>query len=91
MRPLLATLALLTLAACGNGDPLSVCQKGSTEGSWDCRYRNLSRVDLTDTNLTGANLTRANLTDTNLTRAVADKNTVWPEGFDPEAAGVIFE
>ena len=23
--------------------------------------------------------------------ATADKTTVWPEGFDPEAAGVIFD
>ena len=27
----------------------------------------------------------------NLNRTVADRNTRWPEGFDPEAAGVIFE
>ena len=26
-----------------------------------------------------------------LTGAVADKDTQWPEGFDPVAAGVIFE
>ncbi len=26
-----------------------------------------------------------------LAGAVADEDTFWPEGFDPEAAGVIFE
>jgi hypothetical protein len=28
---------------------------------------------------------------TDLTGAVADEVTRWPEGFDPEAAGVAFE
>ncbi len=41
--------------------------------------------------LTGVNLTGANLTGANLTQATADKDTIWPEGFDPVAAGVIFE
>ena len=27
----------------------------------------------------------------NLNRTVADRNTRWPAGFDPVAAGVIFE
>jgi len=27
----------------------------------------------------------------NLIGARANKNTVWPEGFDPKAAGVIFK
>ena len=26
-----------------------------------------------------------------LTGATADESTIWPEGFDPVAAGVIFE
>ena len=42
-------------------------------------------------NLTGANLTGANLGWANLDGAIADQDTQWPEGFDPEAAGVIFE
>jgi uncharacterized protein YjbI with pentapeptide repeats len=47
---------------------------------------NLKRADLREADLTGANLVEADLTG-----AIADKNTVWPEGFDPVAAGVIFE
>ena len=48
------------------------------------------------TNLGGANLTvaflvGANLEGANLYRAKANEDTTWPEGFDPEAAGVIFE
>ncbi len=40
--------------------------------------------------------TRANLDDANhkgavLERSKADGNTIWPDGFDPVAAGVIFE
>jgi uncharacterized protein YjbI with pentapeptide repeats len=39
----------------------------------------------------GANLTGANLEEAQLYRAVADIDTTWPDGFDPEAAGVIFQ
>ena len=42
-------------------------------------------------NLVGADLEGANLTKANLKGAFADLDTSWPEGFDPEAAGVIFE
>ena len=33
----------------------------------------------------------ANLEGANLEGAKANKNTVWPDGFDPAAAGVIFD
>ncbi len=42
-------------------------------------------------NLRGANLYQANLEIANLQGAFADNETVWPDEFDPEAAGVIFE
>jgi hypothetical protein len=42
-------------------------------------------------NLEGADLKRANLTGAGLVGAETDRDTVWPEGFDPKAAGVIFE
>jgi hypothetical protein len=32
-----------------------------------------------------------NLTGANLSGAKADEDTTWADGFDPEAAGVIFE
>ena len=32
----------------------------------------------------------ANLAGANLIGATVDAETVWPDGFDPEAAGVIF-
>ena len=38
-----------------------------------------------------ANLTRANLTGAYLYGAIADEDTTWPKGFDPVAAGVIFD
>ena len=41
-------------------------------------------------NLTGANLSGANLTGADLGGAKANQDTIWPEGFDPEAAGVTF-
>jgi hypothetical protein len=51
----------------------------------------LTRADLTRANLRGANLKGANLRGANLKGAFADTDTQWPEGFDPKAAGVIFE
>ena len=51
----------------------------------------LTRADLTGANLRGANLTGATLRGANLKGAVADTDTQWPEGFNPVAAGVIFE
>ena len=34
---------------------------------------------------------RVNLTGANLNSPVADRNTRWPVGFDPVAAGVIID
>ena len=39
----------------------------------------------------GAYLAGVNLAEADLTGAVADKDTRWPEGFDPVAAGVVIE
>ena len=39
----------------------------------------------------GADLGGALLSGVNLIGARANKNTTWPDGFDPKAAGVIFE
>ena len=50
----------------------------------------LSGADLNEANLSGADLGGALLSRANLIGARANKNTVWPEGFDPEAAGVTF-
>jgi uncharacterized protein YjbI with pentapeptide repeats len=51
----------------------------------------LPGADLRGADLVGANLREADLTAADLTGAIADKNTTWPDGFDPVAAGVIFE
>ena len=55
-------------------------------------------MNLYCTNLAGANLEEAYLmraneefVGANLAGATADETTVWPDGFDPVAAGVIFE
>ncbi len=62
----------------------------------DLSQADLSGASLLVANLVGANLSRTNLyqadlTGADLTEAKADEDTTWPEGFDPKAAGVIFE
>ena len=57
----------------------------------DLSRARLTRADLARANLRGANLKGANLRGANLKGAVADTDTQWPEGFNPVAAGVIFE
>ena len=57
---------------------------------------NLPGADLTGAalagaDLAGANLRGANLSGAYLTGAIADEDTRWPKGFDPVAAGVIFD
>jgi len=56
----------------------------------------LEGVDLNEANLNEANLYEADLggallSGVNLIGARANKNTTWPDGFDPVAAGVTFE
>jgi len=41
--------------------------------------------------LTGADLTAAVLEETDLTGAVFNKQTRWPDKFDPEARGAVQE
>ncbi len=49
----------------------------------------LSKADLTEANLCGANLKGAEIAAVSLSGAVADMNTVWPDGFNPSKAGVM--
>jgi uncharacterized protein YjbI with pentapeptide repeats len=49
------------------------------------------RADLSKADLRGADLRGAQLDDAKLTGARADLHTCWPNGFDPSAAGVVFE
>ena len=41
--------------------------------------------------LNGVDLSGANLEGASVRGAKADQDTTWPEGFDPVAAGVIFD
>ena len=52
---------------------------------------NLTGADLGGAYLNEADLEGANLRGANLSGAKADEDTTWPGGFDPVAAGVIFE
>ena len=78
---------------------------GGLFGGAELTGANLTGANLKGVYLERADLSGAYLTDTfnsmgklvpglygaNLNRTVADRNTRWPEGFDPVAAGVIFE
>ena len=48
-------------------------------------------MNLAGVHVAGANLQGVNLKGANLVGAKANEDTVWPEGFDPVAAGVTFE
>ena len=48
-------------------------------------------ADLSGADLEGVNLIGAGLRGANLTGARVNDLTIWPEGFDPEAAGVIVD
>ncbi len=56
----------------------------------DLKGANFAGASLTRANLEGAWLKGANLEMAYLEEATADEGTIWPVGFDPEAAGVIF-
>ena len=57
----------------------------------DLHQANLSGTDLREADLREADLREANLSEANLSGAVANSLTVWPVGFAPKVAGVIFK
>jgi uncharacterized protein YjbI with pentapeptide repeats len=57
----------------------------------DLSGANLSGANLSRANLSRANLSRANLSRANLSRAIADSETIFPDGFDAVEEGVRFQ
>jgi len=55
----------------------------------DMRGANLRGASLFRVDLRGADLWQADLLDADLRGAKFDKTTLWPEGFDPKAAGAF--
>lgn len=55
----------------------------------DLSGSNLTRADLSEANLCGADLRDAILIEADLTHTRYDNHTVWPEDFDPQAAGAV--
>ena len=49
----------------------------------------MDSADLTRADLRGANLQNANLQNTELTNTKYDRDTKWPQNFDPETEGAI--
>ena len=67
---------------------------GATLRCADLTRANLTQASLRNTalpevNLIGTNLRGAEITGASLSAAVADLNTVWPDGFNPADAGVL--
>jgi hypothetical protein len=54
-------------------------------------HADLNDADLTEANLRGTVLADADLRNANLKGARSDAATLWPDGFDPETAGVVVE
>ncbi len=52
---------------------------------------NLENADLRESSLYDTDMTNANLTGTLFEKATYSKDTKWPKGFDPVAAGAILE
>lgn len=57
--------------------------------SVNLRFANLSGADLSESDCRSANLSGTDLGNTNLRMTFYDKDTVWPAGFDPGAAGAL--
>ena len=64
-------------------------KQANLSGNTNLAFTDLSRSDLTAADLRGANLQGANLEGTVLVNAVYDERTVFPRGFDPDAAGAM--
>jgi uncharacterized protein YjbI with pentapeptide repeats len=63
--------------------------RGADLGGADLTDADLRGADLSRANLAGADLSGANLQGAELEAAVFNEHTVWPEGFDAQAAGAI--
>lgn len=60
--------------------------KGANLAGLDLQGSDLAHANLTETNLEGTNLQQVDLAGTDLEGATYDAATVWPAGFNPEAA-----
>ena len=79
---------LLREAGCGANLRGANLHGANLHGS-DLRGADLSGSDLSGSNLYGSNLYGANLRGSDLYGARASTSTLWPDGFDPAAAGVV--
>ena len=68
-----------------------VSLNGANLSPSDGSVRRLFGLDLSYADLRGANLRLVEFVETNLSGAIANEDTIWPDWFDPKAAGVIFE
>lgn len=81
--------ANLSLADLGEADLGGVSLHAALLSGARLDLANLSDADLSGAELSGANLSGATLSGADLTDALYDDNTIWPEGFDPGAAGAV--
>ncbi len=76
--------ANLVIANLSGADLISVNLAGA-----NLREATLSEADLSGANLCRAHLNRANLVGARLSGAKYNSKTIWPDGFDPVAAGCV--
>lgn len=89
LRGLYLRNAYLHGADLSHGNLSKVFLRGADLSNGYLSHADLWDADLRDANLCGADLRGTNLGAANLGGAKFDKNTKWPEGFDPIAAGAI--
>jgi hypothetical protein len=92
MKKVLALLFFVTavlLPACTQHINGCVIRPETQCSGADLREADLHRTDLSEADLQGANLSGANLSEADLREARYDSDTKFPEGFDPEAAGMV--
>ena len=72
------------------GIPIDALQSVDLDGA-NLTLADLTGANLSNVNMDGADLSSATLTDAILTGATYTERTLWPSGFDPQAAGAILE
>lgn len=83
------TKAFLDYADLRKANLSKAVMRGASLANADLRGADLKGADLAGADLLSANLREANLQEVELNKAFYNHRTIWPDGFDPEAAGAV--